>query len=60
MDGSLIDGCSGLAFHRTGEGDFGYKILNPASIFTAEFTALLVTLRYSGEVIQPPKKCFWF
>jgi hypothetical protein len=24
-DGFLIDGCAGFAFHRTGEGGFGYK-----------------------------------
>jgi hypothetical protein len=34
-DGSLIDGYAGFAFHRTGEGGFGYKISSPAGIFTA-------------------------
>jgi hypothetical protein len=43
-DGSLIDGCAGFAFHRTGEGGFGYKISSPAGIFTAELTALFVIL----------------
>jgi hypothetical protein len=28
----------------SGEGGFGYKILSPAGIFTAELTALFVTL----------------
>jgi hypothetical protein len=42
-----IDGCAGFAFHRTGEGGFGYKISSPAGIFTAELTALFVTLRVS-------------
>jgi hypothetical protein len=50
----LIDGCAGFACHWTG---FGYKISIPAGIFTAELTALFVTLRHIGEVIQPPEKC---
>jgi hypothetical protein len=41
-DGSLIDGCAGFAFHRTGEDGFGYKISSPAGIFTAELTALFI------------------
>jgi hypothetical protein len=45
-DGSLIDGCAGFAIHRTEVGGFGNKILIPAGIFTAEFTALFVTLRH--------------
>jgi hypothetical protein len=53
----LIDGCAGFACHRTEEGGFGYKISSPAGIFTAELTALFVTLRHIGEVIQPPEKC---
>jgi hypothetical protein len=56
-DDSLIDGCAGFAFHRTGKGGFGYKISSPAGIFTAELTALFVTLRNIGEVIQLPEKC---
>jgi hypothetical protein len=28
-DGSLIDGCAGFAFHRTGEGGFCYNISSP-------------------------------
>jgi hypothetical protein len=48
-DGSLI----GFAFHWTREGGFGYKIPSPAGIFTAELTALFVTLRHIGEIIQP-------
>jgi hypothetical protein len=43
-EGFLIDGCAGFAFHRTGEGGFGYKISSLAAIFTAELTALFVTL----------------
>jgi hypothetical protein len=31
---------------------FGYKISSPAGIFTEEFTALFVTLRHIGKVIQ--------
>jgi hypothetical protein len=53
-DGSLIDGCAGFAFHRTGEGGFGYKKSSPADILTAELSALFLTLRHIGEVIQPP------
>jgi hypothetical protein len=53
-DGFLIDGCAGFAFHRTGEGGFGYKISIPAVIFTTELTALFVTLRHIGEVNQLP------
>jgi hypothetical protein len=56
MDDSLIDGCTGYAFYRTGEGSFGYKITSPAGIFTAELTALFVTLRHIEEVIQLPEK----
>jgi hypothetical protein len=29
----MIDVCAGFAFHRTGEGGFGYKISGPAGIF---------------------------
>jgi hypothetical protein len=41
-DGSLIYGCAGFAFHRIGEGGFGYKISSPAGIFTVELTATAV------------------
>jgi hypothetical protein len=57
MDGSLINGCAGFAFHRTREGGFGYMISSLTDIFTAKLTALFVTLRHIGEVIQPPEKC---
>jgi hypothetical protein len=50
--GSLIDWFTWFAIHRTGEGGFGYKIFSPASIFTAELTALFVTLQHIGEVIK--------
>jgi hypothetical protein len=50
-DGSLKDGCAGLAFHQTEEGGVGYKISSPAGIFTALFG----TLRHIGEVLQPQK-----
>jgi hypothetical protein len=48
-DGSLID-AQGL--HFMGIVGFGYKISSPAGIFTEEFTALFVTLRHIGKVIQ--------
>jgi hypothetical protein len=45
MDGSLIDGCAGFAFHRTIRYiGFGYKISSPAGFLTAELTALFVIL----------------
>jgi hypothetical protein len=60
----LIDECAGFAFHRTGEGGFGYKRSSPAGIFTAELTALFVTLSYghlSGKQfrrdLQQPMYC---
>jgi hypothetical protein len=56
-DGVLIDGYAGFAFHRTMEVGFGNKISNPPGIFTAELTALFVTPRHIGEVIQPPQRC---
>jgi hypothetical protein len=31
---------------------FGYKISCPAGIFTAELTALFVTLRHIGEMLD--------
>jgi hypothetical protein len=48
-DGSLIDRCAEFVFHRTDEDGFGYKISKPAGIFTAELTALFVTLRHIRE-----------
>jgi hypothetical protein len=56
MDGSLMDVCAGFAIHWTGEGGFGYEISSPADVFTVELTALFVTLRHIGEVIQPLEK----
>jgi hypothetical protein len=56
----LIDGCTGFAIHRTEEGDFGHKLSSLAGIFTAELTALFVTLRHIGEVIQPTKTMLGF
>jgi hypothetical protein len=55
--GSLIYRCAGFTFYRTGEGGFGYKRSSPNGMFTAELTALFVTLRHIGEVIQPPERC---
>jgi hypothetical protein len=56
-DGSLIDGCAGFAFYRTGEGSFGYMISSPVGIFTVELTALFASLRHIGKVIQSSEKC---
>jgi hypothetical protein len=50
-----IYGWAGFAIHRTEEGGFGYKSL--AGIFTAELTALFVTLRHIGTVIHPLVRC---
>jgi hypothetical protein len=57
-DGSLIDGCTGFAFHRAEKGGFGYDISSLAGIFTAKLTAFFVTLRHIEEVIQPLERCF--
>jgi hypothetical protein len=57
-DGSLIDGCAGFAFHRTGESGFGYKISSPAGIFTVKLAVLFLILRHIEEVIQQPERCF--
>jgi hypothetical protein len=43
-DGSLIEGCAGFAVQQKGVGGFGYKILGPAGIFSAEFSALFTFL----------------
>jgi hypothetical protein len=56
-DGSLIDVCAGFVIHRTKKSGFGSKISSPAGIFTVEHTALFVTLRHIGEVLQPSEKC---
>jgi hypothetical protein len=45
-DGSLIEGCVGFAVHQMGVGGFGYKIRGPASVFTAEPSALFTALRH--------------
>jgi hypothetical protein len=44
-DGSLIEGCVGFAVHQMGVGGFGYKILSPVGVFTAELSALFTALR---------------
>jgi hypothetical protein len=49
MDDLLIDGCVGLAIHRSEhvnseDGGSNNKKLSLAAFFTAEFTALFVTL----------------
>jgi hypothetical protein len=43
-DGSLIDGCEGFSFHRTGEGGSGFKISSTAGIFNTNHGEYL-TLR---------------
>jgi hypothetical protein len=48
MDGSLIDGCAEFAIRQPDEVGFGYKISSPVGIFTAELTALNMTLRHIG------------
>jgi hypothetical protein len=50
-NGSLIDGCAGFVFHRTGEDGLGSKISSLAGIFTVELTVLIVTPRHIGGVI---------
>jgi hypothetical protein len=53
----LIDVHAGFAIHRTEESGFGYKILSPTGIFSAELlTAFFVALRYIEEFIQLPER----
>jgi hypothetical protein len=54
-DGSLIEGSTGFAIHRTGVGGFGYKLSIPAGVFSAELSALFMALRHIREVIQRPE-----
>jgi hypothetical protein len=56
-DGSLIEGSTGFALHRTGVGGFGFKLSSPAGVFPTEPSALFMALRHIREVIQPPEKC---
>jgi hypothetical protein len=56
-DGSLIEGSTGFAIHRTGVGELGFKLSSPAGVFSAEVRALFMALRHIREVIQPPEKC---
>jgi ribonuclease HI len=56
-DGSLIEGSAGFAIHRTGAGEYGFKLPSPAGVFSAELNALFMALRHIREVIQPPEKC---
>jgi hypothetical protein len=56
-DGSLIDGCPGFGIHWTEKGSVGYKLSSPAGVFTADLTALFVTLQLIGEGFQHPEKC---
>jgi hypothetical protein len=55
-DGSLIDECAWFAFHRTGEGSYGYKISSSDGIFIVELTDyanltnLFITLRHIGDI----------
>jgi hypothetical protein len=54
-DGSLIEGSTGFAIHRTGVGGFGFKLSSPVGVFSAELSALFMALRHIREVIQPPE-----
>jgi hypothetical protein len=56
-DGSLIEGCVSFAVHQMGVGGFGHKILSPAGVLAAEFSALFTALRHIAEVIRPPERC---
>jgi ribonuclease HI len=56
-DGSLIEGSAGFAIHQTGVGRFGFKLQNPADVFSAELSALFMTLQHIVEVIQPQERC---
>jgi hypothetical protein len=56
-DGSLIEGSARFAIHRTGAGEFGFKLPSPPGVFSAELNALFMALRHIRDVIQPPEKC---
>jgi hypothetical protein len=45
-DGSLIEGCARFAVHQMSVGGFEHKILSPASVFTADLSALVTALRH--------------
>jgi hypothetical protein len=55
-DGSLIEECAGFAV-QMGVGGFGHKIQSPASVFTAELSALFTAVRHIAEVIRPTERC---
>jgi hypothetical protein len=55
-DGSLIEGCTGFV-HQMGGSGLGHKILNLASVFTADLSALFTAVQQIAEVIRPPKRC---
>jgi hypothetical protein len=40
-----------------GGGGCRLKILSPAGVFTAELSALCITLRNIAELIRPPERC---
>jgi hypothetical protein len=40
----------------TGVGGFGFKLLSPVGVFSAELSALFMALWHIREVIQPPEK----
>jgi ribonuclease HI len=56
-DDSLIEGSAGFAIHRTGVGEFGFKLSSSAGVFSAELSALFMALRHIREDIQTPEKC---
>jgi ribonuclease HI len=56
-DGSLIEGSAGCADHRTGVGEFGFKLSSSADVCSAELSALFMALQHIREAIQPPEKC---
>jgi hypothetical protein len=56
VDGSLIKSCVGFAIHQMGMGGFGYRILSPAGVFTAELSGLFTALRHIAEFIRPQER----
>jgi ribonuclease HI len=38
-------------------GGFGYNIIGPAGVITAELNALFTALRHIAEIIWPPERC---
>jgi hypothetical protein len=45
-DGSLMDGVAGFAAHHSIDCDIGFRMRGPASVFTAELTAICMAMNH--------------